>query len=207
MYSSFKFKASVIAVVFFYVAGAVQAQKKASNEVRSRLGGLPFVTEGSLPDGTCFRISGRATNPEFFTTLVSTEEKDKVIFRRDSKVVTQFPALLSVVYVIRDQPCSYEFRPPPRGSHLTQETMDGIRVSLYWKQGMKLRPAEQASETVSSVEPILPYAKNLADVLPKRFEWTFHVDVKSRGIPLADSLVLVFRLSNGWTAARVSARL
>jgi hypothetical protein len=207
MPSGSRLATTFLALVLFCSANSPAAEKKVSREVRSYLGGIPFLTEGSLPDGTCFRIAGRATNPDFFTTLTSTDEKDLLTFRRGSQVVVQFPAMLSVVYAIRDQPCSYEIRPASPRSHLTQESIDKLHVSLYWKHNMKLRPVEYVSEVTADVTPILPYAKDLAQALPKHFEWTFQLNVESRGVPLTDSLILIFRLPNGWTAARVSARL
>jgi len=207
MGSRLRFAAVFLVSLCLCPTDSPHSEKKVLRDVRSYLGGVPFLTEGSLPNGTCFRISGRATNPDFFTTFTRTTEEEKVTFRRGSQIVTQFPESLSVVYVIRDQPCSYEMRPPPDRKYLTEELMDQLSVSLYWKRGMKLRPVEHASEIASDVAPILPYAKGLAEVLPKRFEWAFEMEVQSRGVPLTDSLVFVFRLRNGWTAARVSARL
>ncbi len=193
--------------LFLVATCSLYGEKKSAREVRSYLGGIPFLTEGSLPDGTCFRIAGRVTNPDFFTALTRTIEEPKVVFRRGLQIVTQFPESLSVVYVIRDQPCSYEMRPPSDRKYLTEERMEQLSVSLYWKHGMKLRPVEHNREIASDVAPILPYAKDLAELLPKRFAWTFEMEAQSRGVPLTDSLVFIFRLPNGWTAARVSARL
>jgi hypothetical protein len=66
---------------------------------------------------------------------------------------------------------------------------------------------KNVTEVRSSVEPIVPYASSRASELPKRFEWSYHMTVPSKGVPLTDSLVLVFRAPGGRIAARVAARL
>ena len=58
-----------------------------------------------------------------------------------------------------------------------------------------------------SVDPIQPYATSLASELPKRYLWSYELGIPSAGVPLSDSLVLVFRTSDGRIAARLAARL
>ena len=70
-----------------------------------------------------------------------------------------------------------------------------------------LRPAKNITELHAAVEPVVPYAANLASTLPKRFEWSYQLAVPSKDVPLTDSLVMVFRTTDGRIAARVAARL
>ena len=58
-----------------------------------------------------------------------------------------------------------------------------------------------------SVEPIPPYATELAKELPKRYQWAYELEIASARIPLSDSLVLILRRDDGSIAARVAARL
>jgi hypothetical protein len=85
--------------------------------------------------------------------------------------------------------------------------MSAMKLSLYWKHGVDLRPIERVTEKDFAVVPVVPYAANLASELPKRFEWSYEWAVPSAGVPLADSLVLVFRTPDGRIAARVAARM
>jgi hypothetical protein len=91
--------------------------------------------------------------------------------------------------------------------YLTREMMSALQLSLYWKRGVDLRQVKNIKEVGASVERIAPYASALAAELPQRFEWSYQLLVPSAGVPLADSLVFVFRTTEGRIAARVAARL
>jgi hypothetical protein len=59
----------------------------------------------------------------------------------------------------------------------------------------------------SETRIVVPYAKELADQLPQRFEWTLNFEVPSEGVPLTDSLVVILRTPDKHMAARAAARL
>jgi hypothetical protein len=82
-----------------------------------------------------------------------------------------------------------------------------MRLSLYWKHGVDLRSAGKVAVLRFSVDPLQPYATSLAAELPKRFLWSYEFGVPAGGVPLTDSLVLIFRTPDGHLAARVAARL
>ncbi len=170
-------------------------------------GGVPFKTDGSLENGVCFRVTGRVDAPDFFETLKRTENARGATFKRGAETVTQFPDKIFLSYVIRDHPCDPTFQQEGVRVYLTREMMHTIQLSLYWKNGMDLRPINDTKELSSSIEAIVPYAKALAGELPKRFEWSWELEVPSAGVPLTDSLVLIFRTPDGRIAARVAARL
>src|SRR5713226_5874415 len=175
-------------------------------------GGIIFATDGSLPNGVCFRVSGGVDAPEFFVNLKRINDERGSVFRRGTETVTHFPGELLLSFDIHDQPCKPGLREVEARTYLTPEMMSTLRLSFYWKRGMELRPVKNITEVRSSIEPIVPYAANLASELPKRFEWSYQLAVPSRGVPLTDSLVLIFRTNDGRTpdgriAARVAARL
>jgi hypothetical protein len=85
--------------------------------------------------------------------------------------------------------------------------MKSLKLSLYWKHGLELRPANKISVLQLTANPIEPYAKDLAQELPKRYLWSYELGVPAAAVPLTDSLVLIFRTSEGRIAARVAARL
>jgi hypothetical protein len=170
-------------------------------------GGIFFETDGSLSNGACFRVAGRVHSREFFENLKRIDNAQGVTFRRGVQTVTHFPDKIIVCYIIRDHPCDPRFRQEETRVYLTREMMSTVRLSLYWKNGVDLRPIRDSKELSSSVEAVVPYAKALAAELPKRFEWSWVSEVPSAGVPLTDSLVLIFRTPNGRIAARVAARL
>jgi hypothetical protein len=121
--------------------------------------------------------------------------------------VIGFPARLLLSLTIRDQPCAYGLQDVSGGVYLTKEVMNSLKLSLYWKHGVELRPAGKISVLQLTVDPIQPYAIALAAELPKRYLWSYELGVPADGVPLTDSLVLIFRTRDGHIAARVAARL
>jgi len=170
-------------------------------------GGVPFLTDGSLANGACFRVAGRVDAPDFFENLKRTENAQGAVFSRGTETVTQFPEKLLLYVVIRDHPCDPKFQQDEPRVYLTREMMSTMQLSLYWKNGVDLQPVKDSKKIASSVEAIAPYAKDLATELPKRFEWSWEWEIRSAGVPLNDSLVLIFRTPDGRIAARVAARL
>jgi hypothetical protein len=170
-------------------------------------GGVFLETDGSLSDNTCFRLAGHMADKGFFDNLKRIDDNQGTRYLRGKEVVTEFPEHLKLLFVIHDQPCLSQVPDPKGRQYLTREMMSTLHLSLFWKRGVALRPAENFKVKFFSVEPIPPYATELAKELPKRFQWAYELDIPSAGIPLSDSLVLIFRRDDGRIAARVAARL
>jgi len=187
--------------------GASASQSRRDKNIWNYDGGVFFATDGSLPNGVCFRVSGNLDAPDFFLNLKRINDEKGTIFRRGTETVTHFPDELFLSLDIHDLPCTPGLRETESRTYLTPEMIRTLEVSFYWKRGVDLRPAKNITELHSAVEPIVPYASNLTSQLPKRFEWSYQVAVPSKDVPLTDSLVLVFRTTDGRIAARVAARL
>jgi len=187
--------------------GVSLTEAKRDKSVWNYDGGVFFETDGSLPNGVCFRVSGNVTSPEFFDHLKRIDDGHGTVFRRGLETVTQFPDQLLLSFVIHDQSCSPGLHQVGTRRYLTREMMSALQLSLYWKRGVDLRQVKNITEVGTSVERIAPYATALATELPQRFEWSYQLLVPSAGVPLTDSLVFVFRTAEGRIAARVAARL
>jgi len=202
-----------LAATFVLLPASAQTQKKTKKpkqpdpKVENYYGGVFLVGDGGVEDGPCFRINGRLTSADFFNQLKSYESDDGTIFKTGTTEVTQFPDKLLLSLTIRDQPCSTGLQPVGTGSHLTKEIMGSLKLSLYWKHGVDLRAAGKVALLHFSTEPIEPYATSLAAELPKRYVWSYELGILNAGVPLTDSLVLIFRTPDGHIAARVAARL
>jgi hypothetical protein len=198
---------------FFLLFPASASQKKSKHpqkeevKIENYYGGVFLIGDGGIPNGPCFRINGRLISGSFFDQLKSYSTLDGVVFREGGKEVTLFPDKVLLSLVIHDQPCADGLQPVGTGASLTQEAMSSLKLSLYWKHGVDMRPAEKLTVLHFSVNPIEPYAKKLAAELPKRYLWSYELAVPSAGVPLTDSLVLIFRTSVGRIVARVAARL
>jgi hypothetical protein len=202
-----------LAASFVFLTASAQTQKKAKHpkkddpKIENYYGGVFLIGEGGIPSGPCFRINGRITSADFFNALKSYDSGDGTIFRRGTDEVTQFPERLLISLMIRDQPCAMGLQAVGAGSYLTKEVMNSLKLTLYWKHGVDLRPVGKISVLQLTADPIAPYAADLAAELPKRYLWSYELGVPASGVPLTDSLVLIFRTPDGHIAARLAARL
>jgi hypothetical protein len=200
--------AGVTLLIFLGCAPAAPLnQSKRDKSVWNYDGGVIFVTDGSLPNGVCFRVNGEVNAGEFFDHLKRVDNEHGTVFLRGTETVNEFPQALNVSFAIRDEPCTPGLREIAPRTFLTREMMSHLQLSIYWKHGVDLRPVKDVREVEARVERIAPYAKGLAAELPDRFEWTYLLTVPSAGVPLTDSMVFVFRTNEEHIAARVAARL
>ena len=173
-------------------------------------GGLFAITNGSIPQGPCFRLAGRVTSGEFFDRLKRIDKESGTIFRRGSENVETFPEQLTLTFVVHDH---YDQTCPPRvenssaPKYLTRAMMSSLHLYLFWKRGVELRPVENVERKYFGVREIIPEAAARAHDLPQRLEWLYEYIVPSAGVPLTDSLVLVLRDAENHIVARVAARL
>ena len=170
-------------------------------------GGAFFATDGHLPGGACFRLFGQANAPGFFDNLKRVDDDQGTSYRRDNQVVTEFPDQLDVVITIRDSPCSLDLRDTAVRPPLTRQIMSTLRLKLYWKRGVALRPAENLRDKKLAIKPIETYVDSSAENLPQRYEWTYTFAVPTAGVPIDDSLVFTIETPDGRVAARTAARL
>src|SRR6266852_6603805 len=171
------FKTAGFAIVgFLCLAPAASAsQHKQSQHQKEKTvwnydGGVFFETDGSLPNGVCFRISGWMNSQDFFDNLKRVDSEESTIFRRGSATVTQFPESVVISFSIRDQSCPTGVQQVGTRATMTQKMIDNLRLSIYWKHGVDLRPAKNSTLLNARVDHINPYATALAAELPPRYE-------------------------------------
>ena len=189
------------------VPPASTGQFKRDKNIWNYDGGVIFATDGALPNGVCFRVSGDVNAADFFNNLKRVDDERGTVFRRGTELVSEFPETLDVSFSIRDEPCSRGLRETAPRTYLTREMMSQLQLLIYWKHGLNLRPVKDVKQVEARLERIVPFARSLAAELPMRFEWSYQLLVPSAGVPLTDSLVFVFRTTEERIAARVAARL
>lgn len=204
------------AIVALFLASAASAQTKHDKQdkrdkheksVWNYDGGIFLETDGSLPNGACFRVAGRVTSANFFDNLKRFDDDNGTIYRRGKEAITLFPEQVTLSFAVHDRSCSTGLQNVGTRTYLTREMMSQMKLSLYWKHGVDLQPVKKITEKNYSVQPITPYATNLASELPERFVWTYELAIPSAEVPVTDSLVLIFRTPDGRIAARVAARM
>ena len=173
-------------------------------------GGLFVITNGSLPNGPCFRLAGRVTSGDFFDHLKRIDKESGTIFRSGSETVETFPEQLTLSFLVHDhydQTCPPREENPDAPRYLTRAMMSSLHLYLYWKRGVELRPGENVERKYFAVRQIIPQAAAQVHDLPEKLEWAYEYVVPSGGVPLTDSLVLVLRDDENHIVARVAARL
>lgn len=173
-------------------------------------GGLFVMTNGSIPNGPCFRLAGRVTSGDFFDHLKRIDRESGTIFRRGSDTVENFPNQLTLTFLVHDhydQTCPPREENPEAPKYLTRAMMSSLHLYLYWKRGVELRPVENVERKYFAVREVIPEAVAQAHGLPEKLEWAYEYAVPSAGVPLTDSLVLVLRDEENHIVARVAARL
>ena len=197
------------------VLAMLSAQCSASHDktVWSYEGGIFMITNGSIPNGPCFRLTGRVTAGDFFDHLKRYDKPTGTIFRRGYETVVNFPDQLTLsisVHDWQDKTCPPRPEDPTGEStpqFLTREMMSTLDLYLYWKHGVELRPVRNVERKYFAVREVVPKAAARMYNLQQKLEWNYEYVVPSAGVPLSDSLVLILRTRDNQIAARVSARL
>ena len=183
------------------------AQPKHEKTVWNFDGGISLNTDGSIPDGPCFRLTGRVFAPEFFENLKRVDSELGTIYRRGNDVVSMFPEKMQLHFMMYDLPCSYQIQVTGTQVYLTRSLIESLRLSFFWKHGMYLRPAKGVTPKHVVARPVEAYGAEQAMDLPEKYEWWFEFEVPSENVPVTDSLVILVRTADGHIAARVAARM
>ena len=202
-----------LALLASFLLLSSSAASSPDKTVWSYEGGLFMITNGSIPEGPCFRLTGRVTAGNFFDHLKRFDKTDGTVFRRNNEPVETFPDQLTLTISVHDhydQTCP----PAPAGPDgkptvklLSRELMSSLNLYLYWKHGVELRPIQQVERKFFAVRETVPQAAVRMYNLQQKLEWNYEYVIPSAGVPLTDSLVLVLRTPDDHVAARVSARL
>jgi hypothetical protein len=188
-------------------APSKKAPKVPKRTVWNLDGGAFFITDGHLENGSCFRLSGNVTAPDFFDGLrrVDTDE-GTTYFLRD-QIVTEFPDEIFVTLHVLDAPCSLDLKETAVRPPITAEIIGALRLNFYWKSGVTMRPVESSKRTAASIRRLTPYSAQAAAELAPRFEWNYSFIIQSAGVPLNNDLVFIIENEDHKIAARTAARL
>jgi hypothetical protein len=170
-------------------------------------GGVFFATDGKIPGGPCFRLSGQVTALGFFENLKRIDDDQGTRYVRGTEAVAEFPSRLDVSILIHDFPCSFELKDRLSGSWLTKEEVGKLKIRLYWKRGVELRRTTWVEPPRLLIRALEPNIKPEANDVPERYEWNITFAMSCEGIPIEDSLVFMLETPDGTIAARTSARL
>lgn len=170
-------------------------------------GGAFFITDGHLENGSCFRLSGQVTAPDFFDGLRRVDTDEGTTYFLREQIVTEFPDELFVTLHLLDAPCSLDLKDTAVRPPITAEIISTLRLNFYWKAGVTMRPVESSKRTAASIRRLTPYSAQAAEELAPRFEWNYSFIIQSAGVPLNNNLVFIIESEDHKIAARTAARL
>src|SRR5260370_1482615 len=89
-----------VALLLFFCSGAFAPALPRDKTVWSYQGGLFVITNGSLPNGPCFRLAGRVTSGDFFDHLKRIDKETGTIFRSASENLENFSGHPSPTFLV-----------------------------------------------------------------------------------------------------------
>lgn len=204
---------TLLALAAFYPIALCAAQKNPKDlkplkkTVWGLDGGASFATDGQIPGGPCFRMTGMVTAPDFFDNLKRVDDNNGSTYVRGNETVTEFPPRLDVSVLIHDLPCSFKLKDKPFSRWLTKEDVGQLKLKLYWKRGVELRRTNWVETPRMAIRTLEPNIKPEANDLPERYEWSIQFALPAEGVPIDESLVFTLVAPDGTVTARTSAKL
>jgi len=167
---------------------------------------MKFLTEGSIGPTVCFRFGGLLQSRQEIYGLKRSETAKGPVFLLGDTEVTEFPEWIFLEVWLRQEACPKQKGKQRQQQELSAEILKEVNLELAWKSGLHERPVEEMRfkgfETLPDRKSIsLSLFPDIAAAT-----WRGVISVKSAGVPLTDSLVIVLRTKEGDIAARTSAR-
>jgi len=152
-----------------------------------------------LDDG-CLALDGTVTSGNFFEDLTRIETGSRFEFRKHGRVVTEYPESLTTSIRIVGQ-CAATLSNPP--SSIFRGDSYSLKFEVEWKDGMQLRPAV--------LSPVVAHCTGYSSIPIPRQDFTIpsiscQLTVESKGVPLADHLIVSVFAADGKRLTRLSAR-
>jgi hypothetical protein len=182
-------------------AGTVQPRsfiEPSSKHDRTLPLGVDFLRAGD----SCLMLDGDVMAGSFFTDLSRSEVSGE--FSRHGQIVAKYPDKLTVRVFAALGTCS-ELERSPRGSTSRDTSFNGdfmgsVIFECAWKRGFDERVADLGPVIQGRIANPTPFASN-------RDWWEYEFDVRSDGVSIGDSLVVIVQSPDGKLVARLSSRL
>src|ERR1700677_1104484 len=151
------------------------------------------LSSGQVRDGNvCVNFSPVMTSGEFFDGLQRHETPSGDEFRKNSRVVTNFPEQLTVQLQLSISVCDADiYTPAPAPGFV-----NGIRFKAQWKRGLAMRPVEQFAIQRVAITSEEGDSRML-----------FLLKIRDKNVPLTDHLIISVISPQGKLLSRMSGRL
>src|SRR5262244_3268018 len=101
--------------------------KPVQRTVWNLVGGVFFATDGHLPNGSCFRLSGQLNAPDFFDGLRRVDSEEGTAYYLRDRLVTEYPDEVQIVIHLMDFPCTLDLKDTNARPPITREMMATLR--------------------------------------------------------------------------------
>jgi hypothetical protein len=151
------------------------------------------LSTGQIRHGdVCVNFIPVLQSGDFFEGLERIDTAQGSEFRKNSRVVTNFPDFMTVEMNVRIEDCDTDVYTPAR----TPDFVKGLHFRAQWKRGLYLRPVANVSIERKPV---------LMDEGDNRM--LFVLKILDRAVPLTDHLIISVIGPDGKLMSRMSARL
>lgn len=182
--------ASVSFLIPFGALGDVRAQEPAQIVEYKEV--VP-LSSGQVRDrNVCVNFNPVMTAGDFFDGLQRHETPSGDEFRKNSRVVTNFPEQLTVQLQLSISVCDADiYTPAPAPGFV-----NGIRFKAQWKRGLAMRPVEQFAIQRVAITSEEGDSRLL-----------FLLKIRDKNVPLTDHLIISVISPQGKLLSRMSGRL
>jgi hypothetical protein len=163
-------------------------------------GVIAFGPQLLLMDDGCLALNGTVTSGSFFEDLKRIETGSRFEFTKSGRVVTDYPESLTTSIRIVGQCAATSTNPP---SSIFHGGSYSLKFEVEWKDGMQLRPAD--------LSPGVAHCTAYSSIPIPKQDYTIpsiacQLTVESKGVPLADHLIVSVYTADGKFLTRLSAR-
>jgi hypothetical protein len=184
-----------ILVVVFPLRGDARGKSDATYD-----GSVDFGAQLLHLDDGCLSVNGSVKSGNFFDDLKRVSVGRGVEFRKDGRVVTQYPESVTTSIRIAGDRCAPALSNSP--SSVFRDGSYSLKFQVEWKDGMQLRPATLSPVTARCVgysSIAIPSQETIPSI-------TCQLTIESKGVPLGDHLIVSIFAADGTPLTRMSAR-
>ena len=151
-----------------------------------------------LEDG-CLSVDGAVTSENFFDDLKRIDVGGQLEYRKSGRVVTKYPESVTTSIRIISDRCRASISTSP--SELFRDGAYAVKFTVEWKDGLQLRPAV--------LSPVAAHCVGYSTITvlgrPPVPSIECQLTVDSRGVPLANHLIVSIHTADGTRLTRLSA--
>ena len=163
-------------------------------------GAINFGSQAINSSNGCLFVNGTLSSGNFFRELKRKDSEAGSEYSRNGQAVTRYPETLTASIQILGNQCSHS---TSSASAIFSGDSYALTLQVDWKTGMEMRPAA-LSPVVAHCVGSSALINNSEDVMTVP-ALTCQVTVDSKGVPLADHLIVSLYGADGQRITRISA--